>query len=134
MQIILDYNNNSKIQIYKQKSKINPLFELNEKVINGQINILNNFINNLNLLEPEKNELCKNIDDSINKNCYLCKIEYFINIFNKFSFKFYNILYEVINRLDFEEENDFKHFYEENNKENIEFKSIIKSLKNYMNF
>ena len=95
----MDYSNINKTQIYKSKEEINPLFYLEEKEINEQINILNDFINNLDFLEPEKNELCKKLDDYINKNCYLCKIEYFRNIFNKFSTKFYNVLDEKINKL-----------------------------------
>ena len=130
LQLTLDYNNKKKTQIYNGKLNINPLFELKEKEINEQITFLNNFINNLYLLKPENDELCQKIDDYNYKNYYLCKIKYFRNIFNKFSMRFYKCLSKAINKLDIEEENDIKLFYEDNNgkyNQNIKtFKSFIK--------
>ena len=140
LQIILDYININKAQIYKSIDEINPLFYLEEKEINEQINILNDFINNLDFLEPEKDKLCQKIDDYINKNCYLCKIEYFRNIFNKFSFDFYKGLDNAINNLGNKGEKDIKSYYNDNinsyfqvnikeYNEKIKFKSILKTPK-----
>ena len=116
LQLILEFNNANKKEIYKDKNDLNPLFELKKVDINKEINNIKNFIN---------------------RNCYLCKIEYFRYIFKSFSFKFYRQLNEVNNRLDIEKENLLKEFYEENNKnidKIISFKSIIKKPQKIFEF
>ena len=136
LQLILDYNNAHYTQISVGKDEINPLFKLEIKEINREINNLKYFISNIEFLNPEKNKLCQQIDDSINKHCFLCKIDYFRNIFKKFSFSFYNKLNETINKLDKEEERDLKNYYKETDKTFNEklFKSFIKKPKTIFEF
>ena len=134
LQLFLNYKNTNSSQIIEDKSYINPLFNLKIEEINVEINNLKTLIKNLENLNPENDKLCKKIDDNINKNYFLCKIDYFKDIFKSLSFVFYHELDEVINKLDEKEEINLKNYYDKNFDKNIAFKSIIKKPKKIFEF
>ena len=140
LRLILDFNNINKKEKDIDNDDLNPLFGLKSEEINKEINNIKNLLNHLEKLEPGVNVFWEKIYDNINKNCYLCKIEYFRFIFKSFSLKFYRQLNDIINKLNNEEENSLKEFYEESNKiiDKIIllklFKSIIKKPQRVLEF
>ena len=137
LQLILDYNNikENESQLYNGKNEMEFLFQLKSNEINIEINNLKQFISHFNLLNPKNISSCIQIEDNIiNKNIYLCNKEYFGEIFKIFRLKFYASLNNMINKLEADEIQKLKEFYEKGNNKKFPFKSIIQKLNKFYEF
>ena len=133
LQLIMDNNNTAFDGIFEEKSEI---FYIKNTDINKEINVIKNVLNNIQNLKPENNNSCQQVDDKINKNCYICKKEFFKSIFKEFNYDFYKKITKYICKLNEEEENKLSDYYNKRNykvnKDN--FKSIIKKPKKIYEF
>ena len=76
LQIILDFINKERKLYYEKNDYINPLFLLNPKEINHEINNSKNFKSQIGNINFEKIKLFKSLDFESNKNSYIAILNF----------------------------------------------------------
>jgi len=138
LQIVLDFINESRQPYYKEDdlSNENPLFLLETKQINKEINTIKKFISQIGYIKLEKIKLYKGLDFELMKNIYIFDFEYFKELFKEFQLEFYSEIRTKFSVLNHEYKKELNDFYKTSREydKNIKLSSLIKLFEKIFNF
>ena len=110
LQVILDFINLKKGIVYEKDEYINPLVFLDNKEINNEINIIKDFINEIEELNFDEIKQCRNYD-FVNQKYYICDIDFFKEKFKYFQTHLYSDIHQQFNKLENKDKKEINKFY-----------------------
>ena len=133
LQILLDFSNQNRKEIYDKDEEINPIFKINTNDLNNEINNIKKLMENIKDIKELNVDKFKkyNHGGQSKRESYIVDIEFLKEKFKSFKAKLYNDITKEYNSLNDEENILLNNFYEgrlKYDKNKIELSHLIKLI------